>query len=87
MPKITVYGHAHCPYSIKMKEMLTENDIKFDYIDIAEGIPQMKAFLKLRETRPEFEPIKETGKVGVPCVVLGDEEKLLFWGLSLDELK
>jgi len=87
MQKVTVYGHAHCPYTQKMRKMLTDNNIEFTYIDIAEGIPQMKEFLRLRDTRPEFEPWKKMGKVGVPCVVLGEEEKLLFWGLTLDELK
>jgi len=35
--------------------------------------------LKLRDTREEFEPIREAGRVGVPCIVVGDGEEFIFY--------
>lgn len=87
MNKITVYGHKACPDCPPMKEKLTKHGIEFTYVDIAEGIPQLKAFLKYRENRPEFDRVKKAGAVGLPCIVVNDGEKVLFQDLSLDELK
>ena len=36
----------------------------------------LKKFLKLRDTRPEFDEIKKSGRVGVPVVEF--EDKLYF---------
>lgn len=87
MNKITVYGHQACPDCPRMKNFLTKNGIKYTYVDIAEGIPQLKAFLKYRENRFEFDRVKRAGAVGLPCIVVNDGEKVLFQDLSLDELK
>ena len=38
----------------------------------------LKKFLKLRDYAPEFKEIKEAGRVGLPCIVIGKEEKILF---------
>lgn len=38
----------------------------------------MKKFLKYRDTRPEFDEIKEAGRVGLPCIVIDDGEKIIF---------
>ena len=87
MKKITVYGHAHCPDCPPMKALLTANGLPFEYADISEGIPQLKAFLKYRETRAEFDPVKAAGAVGVPCIVVNDGEYVLFQNLEIEHLK
>lgn len=38
----------------------------------------LKLFLKLRDTRDEFEAIKENDQVGLPCIVIGREEQIVF---------
>ncbi len=38
----------------------------------------LKKFLKLRDYAPEFNEIKEAGRVGLPCIVIGKGEKILF---------
>ena len=64
-----------------MKEALSQAEIPFVYQDISSGMLPLKQFLKYRDTRPEFDPIKDQGRVGVPClVVLADDgaEQILF---------
>ena len=57
-----------------MKEALSQAEIPFVYQDISSGVLPLKQFLKYRDTRPEFDPIKAQGRVGVPClVVLADD--------------
>lgn len=74
-----------------MKEALSEAGIKFVYFDISSGMLPLKKFLKYRDERPEFAPIKEAGRVGLPCIVVEDDEKgvqvLFELSENLDELK
>ena len=43
----------------------------------------LKKFLKFRDGKDEFKPVRENGKVGIPCVVVNNGEKILF---NLNEL-
>lgn len=64
-----------------MKEALSQADIKFAYVDISSGMLPLKQFLKYRDTRPEFNEIREKGRVGLPCLVIKEEdgqERILF---------
>lgn len=71
-----------------MKEYLSSNDIKFVYIDITEGLFNLKTYLKLRDTRPEFEEVKKMGIVGIPFIMINNGEKLIFdEHPDLDELR
>lgn len=64
-----------------MKEALSQAEIPFVYQDISSGMLPLKQFLKYRDTRPEFDPIKAQGRVGVPCLVVREDdgaEQILF---------
>ncbi len=61
-----------------MKEYLSENNINHVYLDITESMLNLKKFLKLRDTREEFDEIKRLGKIGIPCIVINDGEKIIF---------
>lgn len=71
-----------------MKEFLSSNGIKFAYMDITEGLFNLKTYLKLRDTRPEFDEIKKIGIVGIPFIMINNGEKLIFdEHPDLDELR
>lgn len=71
-----------------MKEALSQAGIKFAYVDISSGMLPLKQFLKYRDTREEFIPIKEGGRVGLPCLVINKGEQILFeLPENLEELK
>jgi glutaredoxin-related protein len=70
-----------------LKEFLSNNDISFEYIDITDSIRNLKIYLKLRDTRPEFDEIKEIGRVGIPFIMIDNGEKFIFDKPKLDELK
>lgn len=67
-----------------MKEYLSKHNIKFEYLDISENMTNLKRFLKYRDKYPQFEKIKRTGSVGVPCIVINKGEEIIF---GLSELK
>jgi len=70
-----------------LKEFLSNNGIIYEYIDITDSMKNLKIYLKLRDTRPEFEEIKRIGRVGIPFIMLDNGEKLIFDQPELDELK
>lgn len=70
-----------------MKEFLSANEIKFVYMDITESMLNLKMFLKYRDTRPEFQKIKEEGRVGLPCIIVNNGEYILFEEPSLELIK
>jgi len=70
-----------------LKELLSNNGINFEYIDIADSMRNLKIYLKLRDTRPEFDEVKKVGRVGVPFIMIGNGEKFIFEQPDLDELK
>ena len=70
-----------------MKEFLSNNGVIYEYIDITDSMSNLKIYLKLRDTRPEFEEIKRIGREGIPFIMLDNGEKLIFDQPELDELK
>lgn len=53
---VKVYSTSTCPYCIKAKEFLKENNIEFENIDV--GVDQERA----------QEMIKKSGQMGVPVL-------------------
>ncbi|MGE5633175.1 MAG: hypothetical protein ACM3TR_19075 [Caulobacteraceae bacterium] len=70
-----------------MKEFLSTNGIEFAFIDITESMVNLKRYLKLRDSRPEFAEIKNKGTVGIPFIMINDGEKFIFDQPDLDELR
>lgn len=71
-----------------MKEALSKAGIPFASVDISSGMLPLKQFLAYRDTRPEFAPVKESGRIGLPCIVINKGEQILFeLPENLDDLK
>lgn len=88
MKKIVLFASEHCGDCPPVKEALTNAGIRYAVQDISSGMVPLKRFLKYRDTRPEFDAIKEKGNVGVPCIVVNDGEQI-FFGVpeNLDDLR
>lgn len=61
MAKVTVYSTSSCPFCIRAKEFLKENNIEFEDIDVS--VNQEKA----------QEMIDKTGQMGVPVLDIDGE--------------
>lgn len=61
-----------------MKEYLSAKDVEFLYLDITENMTSLKTFLKYRDEYPEFKQIKDSGRVGLPCIVVNKGEQIIF---------
>lgn len=78
MKKVLVFGSRHWPDCQPAKEYLSENNVKYLYLDVSENMINLKRFLKYRDDYDEFNSIKEKGSIGLPCIVIDDGEKIIF---------
>ncbi|MEM0360350.1 MAG: glutaredoxin domain-containing protein [Candidatus Diapherotrites archaeon] len=72
MPKVTVYSTPICPYCIKAKQFLKQNNIKFEEIDVS--LNHDKA----------MEMVKKSGQSGVPVI---DIDGKIVIGYDVPRLK
>ena len=70
--KVTVYSTATCPFCIRAKQFLTDNNIQFTNYDV--GADRAKA----------QEMMKKSGQMGVPVI---DIEGELIVGFDKDRIK
>lgn len=84
--KILVYGSKHWDSCAPLKELLSKEDIKFVYLDITENMFNLKSFLKYRDNYEIFESIKKENRVGLPCVVVNNGEKVIIGQLNEEDL-
>ena len=66
-----VYVMASCPDCIEVKARLSDNP-EYQITDIREHVRNLKEFLRLRDSSPEFVSIKARGSIGIPCFVAED---------------
>ena len=64
---IKVYGMKSCPDCVAVHEQV-KNDSRYE---IGENIAKLKEFLRLRDSSPVFDKVRNRG-VGVPCFLLED---------------
>lgn len=69
---IVVYSTPACPFCIRAKQFLKENNIQFEEIDVSEN--QEKA----------QEMIKKSGQMGVPVLEIDDK---IIVGFDKDKIK
>ena len=74
---IKIYGSMLCKDCVKCLQDLDQAGVAYEYLSITEDLRNLKAFLKLRETRSEFAPIREGDSIGIPCI-LTEEDALTF---------
>lgn len=60
-----------------MKEVLSQNEIKYMYVDVCESVGKLKSFLTIRDTADAYAEVREVHRVGIPCIVIDDDVILL----------
>lgn len=82
--KKIVFGSPMWPGCGPFKALMEESGVRFLYLDITENLANMKKFLKARDNMKEFDEVKDEGRIGIPSLILGDNERAI---LDIDELK
>ncbi len=84
--KVEMFSHPQWPGCPPVKEFLLHNDVEFEYIDITDGMANMKKYLNIRDKSPMFATIRKTPRIGVPCIVV-DGRVVAFGEPDLRDVK
>lgn len=76
---LKVYGSLLCPDCVACKAAFEEKGIDFEYHDFGEELGALKEFLSIRDSDPQFEAVKQAGKIGIPCIRREDGTVSLDW--------
>lgn len=72
MAKVIVYSTPTCPWCIKAKEWLKENNVEFDNKDVGE------------DESARNEMLEKSGQMGVPVLDIGGK---IIIGFDVDQIK
>lgn len=67
-----VYGADICIHCRNYKAIQKARGFEAEYIDIIENTTVLKEFLKIRDTSPLFDEVKERNGIGIPLFVRED---------------
>ena len=70
--KVTVIGSHLCPDTLYALNKLSEAKAEIEFKNLSASLPDLKAYLALRESSPLFDGPKARGSLGIPCFVLED---------------
>ena len=76
---LKIYGSILCPDCVKCKADLDNAGVCYEYLDFADSLKNLKEFLSIRETQEVFIPVREAGKIGIPCIVDEEGKVSLTW--------
>lgn len=70
---VTFYGAEICGDCRDALALFQEKGFTgYEYVDITASTDNLRAFLKLRDTRKELFEVGEEGRIGIPCFVRED---------------
>ena len=76
---LKVYGMSICPDTVECCEALTRAGVEYEFLDFAEKTANLKAFLKLRDSSPLFDSVRQEGGIGIPCIQREDGSITFDW--------
>lgn len=82
---LTIYGSMMCPDCVECRKDLDAAGVVYEYLDFAEDLRNLKAFLALRDNEPVFASVKAEGKIGIPCILQEDGSVTLDWSAYVSQ--
>ena len=76
---LKIYGSMQCPDCVQCREDLDQAGVAYEYLDFSDSLRYLKEFLDLRDHSLVLEPVREAGKIGIPCIVREDGSLTLSW--------
>lgn len=76
---LKIYGSMLCPDCVECRKDLEKAGVEYVFLDFAESLKNLKAFLKIRDNSDLFDIARAEGKIGIPCIVREDETVSLDW--------
>ncbi len=70
--KVTVIGSHLCPDTLYALCRLKEKNADLDFKNLSAGLPDLKAYLAVRESSPLYDQVRAGGGIGIPYFELED---------------
>lgn len=76
---LKIYGSMLCPDCVQCREELDKAGVSYEYLDFSDSLKNLKEFLAIRDSNPQFASVREAGSIGIPCLVDDDGKISLSW--------
>ncbi len=76
---LKIFGSLMCPDCVQCKQDLDRAGVAYEYLDFSDNLKNLKEFLTLRDSDPQFREVRENGMIGIPCIVTEDGSVTLNW--------
>lgn len=86
MMKITVIGSHLCPDTLYALCKLSEKHAEIDFKNLSAGLPDLKAYLAVRESSSLYEDVRRAGGIGIPYFELEDGTATLDLDVVLNKI-
>lgn len=70
--KVTVIGSHLCPDTLYALNKLSEAKADIEFKNLSASLPDLKAYLALRDSSPLYDTVRKNGGIGIPAFVLED---------------
>ncbi|MGC6342827.1 hypothetical protein ACNO7L_08350 [Bisgaard Taxon 45] len=77
MSKPVLFFANLCPDTTPFVAELARLKVDYESVEIMSSMANFKRFLKLRDRHPAFEQAKGNGYIGIPALLLADEQVIL----------
>lgn len=76
MPTV-MYGTKNCPDVREARRHISVSGLAVEFRSFDDSVASLKEFVRLRDSRVEFDEVKKNGSLGIPCFVT-EEGKIYF---------
>lgn len=84
--KVTVIGSHLCPDTLYALCKLKEKNADLDFKNLSASLPDLKAYLAVRETSEMYDSVRRNGGIGIPFFELEDGTKTMDLDMALEKL-
>ena len=84
---LKIYGSMLCPDCVDCCKDLGQAGIRYEFLDFADHLKNLKEFLALRDAEAIFDSVREQGGIGIPCIVDEEGSVSLSWDQYVTQAK
>ena len=77
---LKIYGSMLCKDCVQCIGDLKRSNVEFQFLDFADNLIYLKEFLAIRDSSTLFNGARESGYIGIPCIVDENGFVSLTWG-------
>ena len=65
---LTIYGTKQCRFCVECKSAFDEQGVDYTFVELLDDLQILKKFINVRHTKPVYDGIHRSGKLGIPLI-------------------